>query len=335
MPSRVEYTPEMELLSLPILLPSRRRLPWRPLAGALASLALLGGGWWWLRDSSLVAVRHVRIEGVQGPQAAQIETLLRTGARRMTTMDFDAGALRAAVVAFPVVERVQASMGFPHSARIRVVERPPVATLLAAGQRTALAGDGTALGAQLASSSLPVVHGSFSPVPGQRVSDASVLAAVRLLSAAPTPLARLVVRAFNGPKGLTVAMRNGLWVYFGDATRPHAKWLSLARVLADPGSAGARYVDVRVPERPAAGSSVEASSATSGSPGARPPVATLAERLEQATGAGAGAGGSSSAGAGAALASGGEAAQGGVEAEQRRGEGEQRSEGAASTPGGG
>ena len=48
-------------------------------------------------------------------------------------------------------------------------------------------------------------------------------------------------------------MRNGLLVYFGDAARPHAKWLSLARVLADPSSAGASYVDVRVPERPAAG----------------------------------------------------------------------------------
>ncbi|HEY4812622.1 MAG TPA: hypothetical protein VIH71_16355, partial [Solirubrobacteraceae bacterium] len=42
-------------------------------------------------------------------------------------------------------------------------------------------------------------------------------------------------------------------VYFGDATRPHAKWLSLARVLADSSSAGASYVDVRVPGHPAAG----------------------------------------------------------------------------------
>ncbi len=37
-----------------------------------------------------------------------------------------------------------------------------------------------------------------------------------------------------GPQGVTVAMHNGLLVYFGNAARPHAKWLSLARVLADP-----------------------------------------------------------------------------------------------------
>ena len=35
-------------------------------------------------------------------------------------------------------------------------------------------------------------------------------------------------------------MHSGLLAYFGDATRPHAKWLSLARVLADPGAAGAQ-----------------------------------------------------------------------------------------------
>ena len=58
---------------------------------------------------------------------------------------------------------------------------------------------------------------------------------------------------FTGPKGLTVAMRNGLLAYFGDASRPHAKWLSLAQVLADPSSAGASYIDVRLPARPAAG----------------------------------------------------------------------------------
>ena len=74
-----------------------------------------------------------------------------------------------------------------------------------------------------------------------------------MLGAAPAPLARFVVRAFTGPMGLTVAMRSGLRVYFGAASRPHAKWLSLVRVLADPSSAGASDVDVRLPERPAAG----------------------------------------------------------------------------------
>ncbi len=74
-----------------------------------------------------------------------------------------------------------------------------------------------------------------------------------MLGAAPRVLLGWVSKVFMGPEGLTVAMRNGVSLYFGDATRPHAKWLSAARVLADPSSAGATYVDLRAPERPAAG----------------------------------------------------------------------------------
>jgi hypothetical protein len=58
---------------------------------------------------------------------------------------------------------------------------------------------------------------------------------------------------YYSPRGLTATMRGGLLVYFGDDSQPMAKWLSLARVLADPTSTGASYVDVRVPARPAAG----------------------------------------------------------------------------------
>lgn len=274
-------------LSLPIALPARYRFPWRAVTGALVGAALIGGGWLWLRDSSLVAVSQVRISGVRGPQAPEIESLLRSTARRMTTMDFDARALRSSVAAFPIVASVRASTGFPHSIRIQVVERPPVATLLAGGQRTALAADGTALGAQLASGSLPTLTSSFAPVPGQRVTDASLQAELSVLSAAPPVLARFIARAYDGVEGLTVAMRNGLLVYFGDSSRPHAKWLSLAGVLADPSSAGARYVDVRVPERPAAGLPGGTSLTPMQPAGSGSAADALAERLEQTVGAGA------------------------------------------------
>ncbi len=73
-------------------------------------------------------------------------------------------------------------------------------------------------------------------------------------------------------------MRNGLLVYFGDDRRPHAKWLSLARVLADPSSAGASYVDVRLPERPAAGFPAGVSPSAAGTAGTAPTSG------EQATG---------------------------------------------------
>jgi cell division protein FtsQ len=238
----------------------RRRLRIALLAVVVA-LALLAGGWLWLRQSPFVSVQRVQISGVHGPDAHAVEAALVAAAQRMSTLDVNAGALRAAVAPLRVVRAVRAIPSFPHGLRIEVSEQLPVASLTISGVRTAVAADGVVLGPALLSDSLPSVSDSSytagddadAPAPGRRVSGASLLGALAVLGAAPAPLAKHVERVFTGAKGLTVAMRNGLLVYFGDASRPHAKWLSLARVLADPSSAGASYVDVRLPSRPAAG----------------------------------------------------------------------------------
>jgi hypothetical protein len=114
------------------------------------------------------------------------------------------------------------------------------------------------------------------------------LAAVTVLGAAPASLARFVTRVYEGSEGLTVAMRSGLLVYFGNDTRSHAKWLSLARVLVSPSSAGAVYIDVRLPERPAAGFSATSASTPAAvqTSGADPTAAALAASLESAIGGG-------------------------------------------------
>jgi len=214
---------------------------------------LLCVGWLTLRHSSLVAVEHVRVSGVQGPQAREIEVALTEAARGMSTMDVSDAKLRAAVARFPVVQDVRASASFPHSLRITVIEQQPVAALVVAGSKTAVAANGVVLGPELLSSSLPTLNAGFEPPRGQRLHDVTLLESLTVLGAAPPALAKLVARVEQGPHGLTVAMQNGLLVYFGNADRPHAKWLSLARVLADKSSEGATYVDVRLPGRPAAG----------------------------------------------------------------------------------
>jgi cell division protein FtsQ len=230
----------------------RRRLRIALLA-VMVALPLLGCGWLWFRQSSFVSVQHVRIVGVHGFEAQAVEAALADAARGMSTLDVSDGALAAAVAPLRVVRAVRAIPSFPHGLRIEVIEQLPVAALTVGGVRTAVAADGVVLGPALLSGSLPSVAGSFVPALGRQVSGASLLAALTVLGAAPAPLARHVERVFTGAKGLTVAMRNGLLVYFGDAGRPLAKWLSLARVLADQSSAGASYVDVRLPSHPAAG----------------------------------------------------------------------------------
>src|SRR5207245_10439698 len=111
--------------------------------------------------------------------------------------------------------------------------------LVADGARTAVAADGVVLGPALLSQSLPTLGAPSAPAPGARVRGGALGEALAVLGALPAPLVRTVARAFSGPRGLTRMLRNGLSAYFGDASRPHAKWLALARVLAGPACAGA------------------------------------------------------------------------------------------------
>ncbi|HEY2181905.1 MAG TPA: FtsQ-type POTRA domain-containing protein [Solirubrobacteraceae bacterium] len=223
------------------------------LIAALIAAPALGGGWLWLRHSSLVAVREVRIAGAHGADASAIDSALTAAARRMSTLDVRPAVLRTAVAAYPIVARLDVHASFPHSLSIRVVEQPPVAAVDVGGARTAVAADGIVLGPAHLAGSLPALSAAAPLAPGERVRSPALLAALAVLGAAPAPLAAQTERAFSGSKGLTVVLHGGVRAYFGDGSRPHAKWLALARVLADPSSAGAAYVDVRVPERAAAG----------------------------------------------------------------------------------
>src|SRR4051812_47971623 len=52
------------------------------LIATLIALPLLAGGWMWLRHSSLVAVEHVKVTGVHGPEAHAIEAALIGAAKQ-------------------------------------------------------------------------------------------------------------------------------------------------------------------------------------------------------------------------------------------------------------
>jgi hypothetical protein len=86
------------------------------------------------------------------------------------------------------------------------------------------------------------------------VTDPGARSAVAVLGSAPAPLVGRVRKvSTTTDHGIVIHMRNGPDLYFGGDHVLRAKWLAAARVLADPAAAGAAYVDVRVPARPAAG----------------------------------------------------------------------------------
>jgi cell division protein FtsQ len=246
------------------------------LAVLAAVILVLGGGWLWFRDSSLVAVKRVTVTGVGGPDAAHIRSSLIVAARNMTTLHVRMDALRTAVAPFPVVKDLQVSTHFPHGLSIRVIEQIPVAAVTVGGRAIAVAGDGTLLHDVSATRDLAVISLRVPPG-GSRLTDKTALASVHLLAAAPYPLlARISQVSSTAAHGIVLGLRNGPSLYFGDAGRVRAKWAAVATVLGDPGSAGAVYIDVTDPGRPAVG----------GVPGA----ATVAPASSDPTAGGAGAG---------------------------------------------
>src|SRR5436190_15401974 len=230
-------------------LPPRARLA----AVAMSvTLAVLGGLYFfWLRDSSLVAVKHVTVTGVSGDNAHRIAMRLEAAARGMTTLDVDDDALREAVAAFPEVRGVTTEADFPHGLRVVVAERPPIGVLASGREHVAVASDGTVLPKE-ATGSLPVIPVATLPT-GSRLTDPAALRAVAVLAAAPARLRARIDELAKGKGGLRATLRGGGTVVLGAPTALAAKWLAAAAVLRDPSAKGARYLDVRIPHRPVAG----------------------------------------------------------------------------------
>jgi cell division protein FtsQ len=231
--------------------PRLRRPPLRAAIAFVCVLGVLAGAWLWLRDSRLVAVERVTVTGVSGPEAPQVRAALASAARDMTTLHVRAGELRTAVDPYPAVLAVQTDADFPHGLRIAVRERNAVGTVVAGEQRVPVAADGTLM-RTTTSVGLPEIAAKALPG-GSHASDPGVRRAIAVLSAAPRALRARVRRVYVGDRGWTLPLRDGPTLYFGGSERLAAKWAAAATVLADRTSAGATYLDLRLPERPAAG----------------------------------------------------------------------------------
>lgn len=220
------------------------------LVGVLAAVTVLGG-WLWLRDSAVVAVDRVDVTGIRGAQAGAIRSALVSAGRDMTTLHVRPDELRKAVGPYPIVRGVTAEADFPHRLRVRVDTYEPVGVIVVDGAKVPVAGDGTLLRGTSAEG-VPVLP-LRSPPAGARITGGVAARQIALLAAAPAALRAKVDKVFTGPRGLTARLRTGLVLYFGGPERLGAKWASAVAVLADASSAGATTLDLRVPERPAAG----------------------------------------------------------------------------------
>jgi cell division protein FtsQ len=227
------------------------RLPWRVLAGVLLTATGLTLGWLWFRDSSFAAVERVTITGSGSSEQEQVRDALETTATGMSTLRVDEAALENVVEPFVSVAGLRIRPDFPHDLRIEVIEHEPVATVRTGGSSVPATGGGLLLDG-VRSGALPTVT-TTAPLQRRRVSDERTLAALSVAAAAPPELRARSERLFYGGSGMTLELREGPDLIFGSAGDARAKWLAAARVLADESSAGATYLDLRVPKVVAAG----------------------------------------------------------------------------------
>jgi len=235
---------------LPVVAPHLRR----PLLVAVAAALLLVAAYFlWLRDAPLVQVDEVTITGLTSKDADRIRTALETAADDMTTLHVRHDRLDQAVAGFPVVRGLEVSTDFPDGMRIHVIEHHPVALVASGRSRVPVAADGSVLRGLPRESSLPRISVSWA-LPADRVRGTETLELLRVAGAAPAPLARRIDEiARERDRGIVVTLKDGPELVFGGVARAGDKWRAATRVLADKDSQGSSYVDVRLPERPAAG----------------------------------------------------------------------------------
>lgn len=218
-------------------------------------LAILGGLYMLvLRDLGAVAVDRVEVSGLSGSSdTARATAALQAAAKKSTTLHVDHDALRAVARQFPVIKSVSTRTDFPHAMRISVTQQRPAAMLLIGSRKIPVARDGAVLTSVPATGALPTVKVQ-GDVPDKRLTNSGTLDAVRVAGGAPARLtATLASVTRRGEKGWVIDMRDGPDLLFGPATRVTEKWQAATRVLADRDAAGADYIDLRIPSRPAAG----------------------------------------------------------------------------------
>ena len=232
---------------------SLRALRNRAVLIALGLVALFAAYTFWFRDSSLVAVKTVKISGIgKGKLDGQLRDALVHAGLGMTTLDASQADLAKAARPYPSVQAVSIDPTFPSTLNVKVTKRAAVAVIGEGAGAVGVAKDGRVMrGVPVDSDRLPRLPLTAAPK-GSWVGG-PVLEQAAVLGAAPKPLLRYVDHSFNAQSGIGVELDGGVDLLFGTAANADRKWQAAAAVLSDPDLGPLDYVDLSVPRRPAVG----------------------------------------------------------------------------------
>lgn len=220
---------------------TRRWLAWRRVLATVVVLGLAAGGVWLLFFSSVLDVADVSVEGTSSLSAREVRRAadVATGLP-LARVDLDAVAAR--VKGLAPIKRVDVSRSWPHTVRVAVVERLPVAVVERDGVVRGLDDRGV-LFRRYASrpADLPAVH------TGAATGSAPLAEAASVVAMLPDDLAPKVdyveVATIDT---ISLRLRNGGTIRWGSADDSASK-AKVAEVLL---RQKASTYDVSVPGRP-------------------------------------------------------------------------------------
>ena len=231
----------------------------RSLAVGLVLLAVSAGAYTLARETPAFAISDVAVAGAPAHVAVQAQDVLDT-VRGESLLAVDLPELETRLEAVPTVASVSFARGFPHTLTATIVPERPVGVLRRGSESWLVAASGRVIASleRGARARLPRIWISRrtdvrlgEPVAGD-VRDA--VRAVAPLVRRPLPARVTAVR--SSETELTLVLRGGYELRLGDDSDRALK-LELARRLLPSLLPAGGYLDVSVPERPVAATTLE------------------------------------------------------------------------------
>lgn len=241
-------------LELQRLVPSGRSI-----ATGLVLLVVGLGVYLVARNTSAFAVREIAVEGPPAHVAKQVTTALRT-TRGDSLLALDVAGLQARVESVPSVAAARFDRAFPNTLRVIVVPERPVAVLRQGGSSWLVAASGRVIKTieRRRRAGLPRIWlGRDVELRIGNTVAGDVRVAVRTVAPlVRSPLPARVASVRYRDAELTLVLRSGVEIRFGDSADRALK-LELARRIIPRLTPDEVYLDVSVPARPVAGTSLK------------------------------------------------------------------------------
>lgn len=218
------------------------RARWRTVAAGVVAVALLAGLTWLVGYSDVLAVREVRVDGVDGPLADTVRAAAEAPVG-VPLARVDTGRVAERAETVPDVASAAVSRDWPSTLVLTVVPRDPVATVAGEGEWRHVDADGVVFGRLDApADDLPVIAAADGAGEQERR-----VAGVSVAGALPRSLQAQVQRIeAASPADVRLVLRDGREVVWGTADDSERKAAVLAVLLDTPAGA----YDVSVPDRP-------------------------------------------------------------------------------------